>query len=221
MFVAAEKQVVEAFELLALVGCESGAAEADDVEAADGVIAAGDSVGGEVFGDAGAALHEGEGADADELVDEAVAGDEGAVIDAGVAAEQCAICNDDPVADMRVVADMGVRHEEVVVAQAGLFGGIAGAMDCDVFADGVLLADGEGGGCAVVFEVLRGFAKDRSSEYLIGRADRGEAGDVDVGADAGVSADLDVLIDDGVGSDVNAGVKLGFGMDDSGGVDHV
>ena len=70
---ASEENAIGAAEFKAIRRGDAGAAEADGVEAGDGIFAAGNGEGRKVLADAGIALHERECADADELVEETIA----------------------------------------------------------------------------------------------------------------------------------------------------
>ena len=74
---------------------ETRAPQADYVQSANSIVAARDGERRQIFADAGAALHDGQRADARELVHEAVAGNECAILHHRVSAEQRAVRDDD------------------------------------------------------------------------------------------------------------------------------
>ena len=100
----------------------------------------------------GAALHHGHRADAAKLVYHGVAGDEGTIADHYVAGDQHAIGQDDFVADDGVVADMAVGHKKILRADPRVFAGRVGAVNGDVFAEEVSVADDEPGRFAAYFK---------------------------------------------------------------------
>ena len=116
---APEEEMIGAAEFEAFLGGEPCAAEADGVQSGDAVVAAGDGERGQVFADAGTALHQGKGADADELMQHAGAGNEDAILHRHMPAEKRAVRNDDMISNDAIVADVAVRHEQIVRADAG------------------------------------------------------------------------------------------------------
>lgn len=217
--VGSKDSAVEAVEFLAFLMGEAGAAQSDHIEAADAVVAPGNATRGEVEGDGGASLHEGQGADADELVDEAIAGDEGAIVHGDKAGEEGAIGDDDAVADPAVMAEMTVGHEQIVGAYpGGVIVGI-GAMDGHMFAEGIVIADIDAGEAAAEAEVLGSAADDAPGGEHVAGAGGGGAGEVGMGADLTVFAEGDLGINDRIRADVHAGVKSGLGIDHRRGMD--
>ena len=216
----AKEQVVKAFQFEAILGADLGAAQADDVETAEAVDGAHNGERGHVLGDARAALHDGEGADADELMDHSVAGEEGAVAHLGVTAEHGAIGHDDAAAQAGIVADVRAGHEEIVRGNDGGFLGFGGAMDGDAFAKDVALADEEAGRAAFIFDILGGVADDAAGVEKVVGADGGVAGEIGVGADAAARAEGNMGVDDGIGEDLDGGIELGFRTNDGRWMDH-
>ena len=68
-------------------------------------------------------------------------GEDDSVLDDAVAGNLRAVAEDAAVADFRVVGDVGTLHQHVVVAEDSLATGVGGAVDDDVFADDVTVAD--------------------------------------------------------------------------------
>src|SRR5207253_5760773 len=123
---------------------------ADDVDADDGVDLLLDHERRDVLGGRRQAAEQGQPADADELVYGAVAGEVDVVLQDAVAAEQGAVGQDAAVADLAVVGDVAAGHEEVAAADARgpRLGGAA--VDGDVLAEDVAVADLEAGRLVVV-----------------------------------------------------------------------
>lgn len=211
--VGSEDSAIEAMEFLTFLKGQPGATQSDHIEATDAVVAPGDAAGGEIEGNGGAALHEGEGADADKLVDEAIAGDESPVVHGHKAGEEGAIGDDDPVSDTAIVAEMTMGHEQVVGADPGGVVISIGAMDGDMFAEGIVVADIDPGEAAMKAEVLGGAADDAAGGEHVTGAGGGGPGEVDMRADLTVFAEGNVGVDDGVGPHDHAGVQTGAGID--------
>ncbi len=67
----------------------------------------------QVFADGRATLHDGERADAHELMHKTIARNERAIEYRHMAAQQRTIGDDDVVAQMGIMADMTIRHQEI------------------------------------------------------------------------------------------------------------
>src|SRR6185503_7020383 len=74
--VAAKQEMIEAFEFQALITRHAGTPQADNIQAADAIIASRDAERWQVFADSRSALHQGQCSDAHKLVDQTIAGDE-------------------------------------------------------------------------------------------------------------------------------------------------
>ena len=215
-----EEGLVGCFEGADGVGGEAAALEADEVESAQGGgVAVGDHERRDVLDDFAAAADDGVGTDAAELVDAGEAGDDDVVGDGDVAAEGGAVGENAVVADDGVVGDVGIGEEVVVVADDGGLGGGA-AVDGDVFAEGVALADEDAGWFAGVFEILGALADGGEGvEFVVG-PDGGVSVDDDMAVQVAAVAEGDVVVDDAVGADGDIGANDGFWRDDRGGMDH-
>jgi len=200
--------------LQSLLGRETGAAQADDVEAANLVLVECHGEGRQILTDGGAALHHGERAHAGELVDETIAGNEGAILHDGVPGEERAAGQDDVIADYAVVADVRILHQEIVGADEGFSIGLGRAMDGAVFAENVFVADADASGRAVVFQILGGVADDAAGVEPVLGTDDGDSGEVNVRTDDTARADLDGFVDDGVRADGDGGIQFCFRMND-------
>ena len=123
------------------VGVEPGASHADDVEPGDAVEVCADDVRREVFGEARAALADGQRADADELMHGCCATEEDAVADGDVPGEEHVIRGDDVIANVDIVREVRAAHEEAVVAHDGIRAVARATVERAVFADAVVIAD--------------------------------------------------------------------------------
>ena len=207
-------------ELKPFLAGEAGTFQADAVQAAHAVDAAYDGERRQVEAHPGAALHHGHRADAAKLVYHGVAGDEGTIADHYVAGDQHAIGQDDFVADDGVMADMAVGHKKILRADLRVFAGRVGAVNGDVFAEAVSVADDEPGRFAVVLQILRRVANHAAGVEAVLRADRGVAGEVHMRGKLASRADRDVFVDNRVRADSHALVQLCAGVNNGSGVDH-
>ena len=106
--------------------------------------------------DAGAVADHGVGADAHELVHHRRAAHDDVVFDVDVPGEDDVVGEGGVVADDAVVRKVDVGHDPVAVAEDSFADVLHGAaVEGDEFADGVVVADFEGGVFAAVFFVLR------------------------------------------------------------------
>src|SRR5205814_1151237 len=115
----------------------------------------------------------------------------------GLARELAGIGEDGVAADLAVMREMHVRHDPVVAADAGHSGVERGAaVDGDVFADHVAVADLDRSVLVGVFLVLRRRADRGEMEDAVAPADAGTAVQHDMRADPGAFAQLDPGTDD-------------------------
>ena len=118
------------------------------VGAADGGIDAtilstlgADDVGRNVAREGGAGLYHSTTADAGLGVLDDGTGEDDAVLDEAVAGNLRTVADDATVADLRVMRDVGTLHKHVLVTDDGLASRVCGAVDDDVLADDVTVAD--------------------------------------------------------------------------------
>lgn len=216
-----EEFFIGRFQSGEVLGGKAAALEADAVQAADGGgVAIGDDEGGDVLDDFGEAADHGVIADADELMRAAETGDDDVVSDVDVAGEHGGVGQDVVVAELAIVGDVGVGEEEVVVPDGGGLAGAGGAVEGDVFAEDVVVADDQAGGFAGVFQVLAFDADGGEGEKFVPRSDGRAAVDDDVGVQLAIGSEGDSGFDDAKRADVAGGVDFGFRGDDGGGVDH-
>src|SRR5439155_14813150 len=115
----------------------------------------------------------------------------------------CGIGQNDMVVDRAVMGDVAVGHDERVIADAGQASALcSAAIDGDKFADGVVVADFEARGFALVAQVLRGESDGGEWEEAIAGADLRRAFDYDVRNKFAVFAECDVRADGAVRADL-------------------
>ena len=119
------------------------------------------------------------------------------VADAAVASYLYGIADDAVVADFGVVADMGLRHDEGMASDACGRAGMNAAVDDDVFADAVVIADYHFGLVAFPAEVLRIGGNYRTFVDDIAGAYSGARKDACVRTDVAAVAYYGVFIDEG------------------------
>ena len=163
--------MIRAPEFKAFFAGETGAAEADGVESANGVIPRRDRERRQIFRHSRASLHKGEGADPNELMHEASAGNKNRVANGHVAREQGAVGKDDAIPNNRIMPDMGPGHKQVARTDRRWFAGVVGTVDGDVFAKNIVVADDHPGWIAGKTDILRQIANHGSSVKLVSRAD--------------------------------------------------
>ena len=105
------------------------------------------------------------------------------VADLDMAAERRLVAHDDVVADDAVVADVCGGHQETVRTDTGLGAGPVRAVDRDVLAQHVAIADPDPGVGAVVGRVLRQTAEHAVRADGVVLANAGKAMDHGVRAD--------------------------------------
>jgi len=122
-------------------------------------------------------------------------------------------------ADLAVMREMHVRHDPVVAADAGHSRVERGAaVDGDVLADGIAVADLDRGVLAGVFLVLRRRADRGEMEDAVAPADTRTPVEHHVRADPGALPQFDPGTDDRVRPDRDVCCELRTVMDDGGGV---
>ncbi len=174
-----------------------------------GGIMGDDDIRRHVRADAATAFDENEFADAAFLVDNSVRRKYGAFVDYSVAGYGDAVAEDAFAHDVRVVAYMAVCHDEASVADACTALAGDAAVDYDMFADDVIVADIAI--CLLAFpsEILRVGAYDCTLVDFVAAAHARASDDACIGHDLAVVADLDVGVD--IGESVNGDVVAEFG----------
>ena len=110
-----------------------------------------------------------------------------------------------------VVGDVAVGHEEVVAADPRHPRVGGAAVDGDVLAEDVAVADLHAGRLVVVLEVLRPFAEDGAAEDLVVAAHGQRADQVGVRPEHAARPDADPALDDDEGPDLHVVGELGLG----------
>jgi hypothetical protein len=145
------------------------------------------------LGDDGATADVGVGSDSRELVHGRESADGGPLFDGDVSGECGGVGHDDVVADEAVVSDMCVGHDEAMTADLRELAAFDGAaMDGDVFADLVMVADLEASGFTFVGKILRAHADDGEREDAIVAAELCGSLEYDVGDEFAVLSHLNV-----------------------------
>ena len=213
---AAIDHAVGGFELEDFGVGDARAAEADFVEADDhaGVAVEGDE-GRDVADDAGEAADHRHAADAAELMDGDAAPEVGALTDFDVAAEHRAVGKDDVVVDDAVVGGVGIHHEQAAIADASGVASVERAVDRDVFAKDVAVADFGGAGVFRHVNMLRHAADHGAFEDQIVAAKDGTRLNGDAAGEVTAVAEDDAGFDDAEGTDPNVGAKFSVGANDS------
>ena len=142
-----------------------------------------------------------------------------AVADLDVAREQAVVRDDRAVADANVMAEVRADHHEVAVADNGGRAFLRAAMDRDVLAKGVAVADADfTAHRLVVGEVLRRRADHGSVADDIACAHYHAAREHGVAENAAAVANDDLRPDECVGTDLDFRAKHGAILDDGGGM---
>lgn len=184
----------------------------------DGGIAVGQHIRRDVLDDFAAAADDGHGADAAKLMHGGNASDDGAVFHGDVASKGSDVGHHNVIAELAIVRDVGVGEEVIVRTNYSSITVVGGAVDGDVFAKGVVVADAGVGGATGMFEVLRLEANAGEGVDCVGFAQLGVAGDDDVGMKSATLAKCDIRANDTVGTNVATFGDPGTLFDDGGGV---
>src|SRR5579864_1447433 len=108
-----------------------------------------------VLGDGGASADVGMRADSYELVHRAEGSDYGPLFYGHVAAEGGAVHEHHVIANHAIVADVRVGHDEKLASDFGEASAFhSSAVDCDVFANLVVIANFQAGGLAAISDIL-------------------------------------------------------------------
>ena len=183
-------------------------------------VAGGHDIGRNVLQHDGAGAGHGVRPDLAELVNLRVATQDDPVTDVDVTCQVGGVGEDGVVAHHAVMRDVDIGHDPVVVTDPGGAAVLHGApVDGDALADGVAVADLEGGVLAGVLLVLRGGADRAKGIQAVVLAQRGGAFEHHMRPHLAAGADAHARPDDGIGADLDAAVQLGSRVDDGGGMD--
>src|SRR6266545_5966724 len=197
----------------------AGAAQADQVDADNGVDVLLDDEWRDVLAGRRTTAEQRQPPDAHELMHGAVAREVDVVFQDAVAADEGAVRQNAAVADDAVVSDVAARHEEVVAADACHPGMGRAAVDRDVLAENVVFADLQAGRLAIVAEVLRSFAEDGAGVDEVAATHRQRAAQMDAGTQHAVGTDADAALNDDIRTYLDILGDLRFRCDDRRGVD--
>jgi len=220
IFSAAKQRAIKFLQFQPLLRSKTSAAQSNDIQSANSIIAARNRERRQIFADSRAALHERERADADKLMHETIAGNKGAVGDFHLAAEQSAIGQNDVVAELRVVADVTIRHEKIIRADDSFLRDSRGTMHRDVFAKNIVVANAQTSRLAFLFQILRRIANHATRMENISCPNSRVTRQMDVRPNHTICAKRNVFVDHGVRFDFNARINVRFGMNDGGWVNH-
>ena len=149
-----------------------------------------------------------------------VAGEKRTIKNRDVTREQNAVGKDDAVVDVRIMADMNIRHDEVVRADDGFSVGLGGAMNGDVFAKDIVVADAGARGRAVVLQILRRITDDAARVELILGSDSQQAREINMRPDDAASAEFHASVNDRIRPDLHGRIELCFRRNDCGRMNH-
>src|SRR5271165_3888856 len=142
------------------LGRETGATDADDVQAGHAVVALLKNEWRDVLGGAASTSEHGQTANSDLLLNRRMAGEDAVVLECHMTAKQCVIDHRAAIADPNVVADVTTDHEHVPVADRGHSVALHGsAMDSHELAEDIAVANLHRCGLASVTAMLRSFAQ--------------------------------------------------------------
>ena len=212
----AKYSLVNGLKFLSVTGRHPRASQAYGVYSAEAVDSGDRGERWHIHARCRSSLHESQGSNAHELVDKRVPRKEGAVGNLHVSADECAVCKNVMVANETVVTDMAVGHKKIVAAYDGVFVRLIGVMDGDVFPKNVVITNSQACRFAVVFDILRGVADDRTSVELVALANGGLPGEMDMGGEGAVGTQRDSSVDDCVWPDYGSLMYVGSGVNDGG-----
>lgn len=168
------------------------------------------AVGRDILGDAGVPLGHGEVTNVDELVDAATSAEEDLGAQEAVAGDHDIVGEDVVIADFDIVGEVGMGHEEVAVANDSVAVCLGAAVDGDVFAEGVSMANEDPGLSGGIEGEILGKPADDGTVIDDVVFTHGDAtANFGLGSDAAAGADGDVFLDDGERSDFDVRGEVG------------
>src|SRR5206468_2121279 len=129
--------------------------------------------------------------------------------------------HDDVTADLNVVRDVGVSQDVIVRPDPRDAAFVRGAMNRDVFAEGVAVADFRARDTALPLQILGLQPEAGEREGLILLPQFRVPIDDDVRMELAPLAQFDVWTDDAIRTDLAVLADAGFRMDDGGGMNHL
>src|SRR5438552_2370800 len=136
------------------------------------------------------------------------------ILNGDVASQRRGISHDDVITENAVVPDMHVRHQKIMVPDSGAAAAaFRAAMEVDVFAKDIVIADGEKRVFAFELQVLRLQADGSKRIELIILPDRCRTFDDHVRFEAAPAADLHPASDAAKRPNVNISADVSFRAD--------
>ena len=133
-----------------------------------------------------------------------------------VPSERRRVGHDYVIADLAIVRNVRIGHDQVVAAHASHASALCrGAVNGDVLADHVVIANLQSSGFALVGNVLRGKADRTKRIELIIRTDFRRPFKRNVRAEVTTFAEFDIGANRAVRADIAGGREPGFGIEDS------
>lgn len=172
------------------------------------------AVGRDVLTDRSIALDDGVIADVDELVKRGSSTEKTAIADANVAGEQNIVCQHIVIADLDIVGEVHACHQKIVVANASNAAAFRASMDCDIFAQSIVLADDYSRiRAGIKVQVLWVGTNDRAPTDAIVCGDGDISLDQDMACNVAVVADDNRAVNDRKWADANIFTDLSLGRD--------
>ena len=124
------------------------------------------------------------------------------------------------VADFDIVGEVNYGHEEISIPEDGVPSRLSAAVNGDVFAESIPVADGNTGfGFRIEAEILRKTSDDRTVFDDVVFAHDDTAADFGQGSDAATGAEDDVVLNDRKGTDFDVLGQNGTVCDEGLGMD--
>lgn len=184
-----------------------------------GGVPIGDHIGRNVLHDFGARTRHGVITDATKLVNPCVPANVDVISDYTVSAQSGARAHHQMVAHYAIVRDVAVGKHHIVVAYGGDFSLMGATMNGDVFAKGVVVADGQTRPAARVLQILRLPADERVRENFISLAQGGISVNGRMMMDVRAATDYYVFANVRIRADGDLGGELRSFFNDGGRVD--
>ena len=172
-----------------------------------------------ILHDFGTAADHRQFADAAELMDRRDA-DDRMIFHRDVAGQGCAVRHDDVAADDAIVRDVTVGQNVIMRTDARRVAVTGGAVNGDVFAQRVMVADFGAGDAALPFQILRLQSDAGERKNFISFPQPGVPVNDHVRMQPAIVAERDVLADDAIRPDFTTGTDLRLGVNDGGGMNH-
>ena len=130
-----------------------------------------------------------------------------AVLYDAVTGQESAVRKDTAVPDAAIMCDMAIGHEKILAADVRRARSTSAAMDSDVFAEDIAIADVQGSRLVIVFEMLGILAEDCPAENEIALSQSKRAPEISVGSNDATRTDLYLAFDNAVSANLHIGSK--------------